>query len=224
MSITRSRTPYNKNYTLKGHILEDVKEAKYLGVTLSNTLNWNSHIGNITNKANKLLGFLRRNLKINNEITKENAYKAIVRSNLEYCSTVWSPYTKKNKNELEKVQKRAARFVTGRYHNTSSVSSMIQHLGWESLEQRRLRARVIMLFKISHNIVAIDPQKYLVPLQRITRSAHSQQYQTFTPSTDYYKYSFFPHTVCLWNSLPSSFVTPGQSLDQFKTLIQGYKF
>jgi hypothetical protein len=35
-----------------------------------------------------LLGFLRRNLKIRNESTKENAYKAIVRSNLEYCSTV----------------------------------------------------------------------------------------------------------------------------------------
>jgi hypothetical protein len=53
--------------------------------------------------ANKLLGFLRRNLKVRNETTKENAYKAIVRSNLEYCSTVWSPHTKKNKDELERA-------------------------------------------------------------------------------------------------------------------------
>jgi hypothetical protein len=76
--------------------LEDVKEAKYLGLTLSSNLIWNTHIGNITCKANKLLGFLRRNLKIRNESTKENAYKAIVRSNLEeYCSTVWAPHTKK---------------------------------------------------------------------------------------------------------------------------------
>ena len=82
MSITRSRTSTENRYSLKGHILEDVKEAKYLGVTLSNDLTWNTHICNITGKANKLLGFLRRNLKVRNETTKENAYKTIVRSNL----------------------------------------------------------------------------------------------------------------------------------------------
>jgi hypothetical protein len=53
-----------------------------------------------------------------------------------------------NKDEIEKVQRRAARFVTGRYHNTSSVSSMIDHLNWESFEQRRQKVRVIMLLKI----------------------------------------------------------------------------
>jgi hypothetical protein len=105
MSITRS--PFEHCYTLKGHILEDVKEAKYLGLTLSSILTWNIHIGNITSKANKLLGFIRRNLKIRNESTKENAYKAIVRSNIEYCSTVWAPHTKKNKDEIENVQRRA---------------------------------------------------------------------------------------------------------------------
>jgi hypothetical protein len=79
MSITRARSPFERRYTLKGNILEDVKETKYLGLALSSNLNWNTHIGNITSKANKLLGFLRRNLKIRNESTKENAYKAIVR-------------------------------------------------------------------------------------------------------------------------------------------------
>jgi hypothetical protein len=68
--------------------LEDVKEAKYLGLTLSGNLTWNTHIGNVSTEANKLLGFLRRNLKIRNESTKENAYKAIVRLNREYYSTV----------------------------------------------------------------------------------------------------------------------------------------
>jgi hypothetical protein len=61
MSITRARSQFEHRYTLNGHILEDVKEVKYLGLTLSSNLTWNTHIGNITSKANKLLGFLRRN-------------------------------------------------------------------------------------------------------------------------------------------------------------------
>ena len=42
MSITRARSPFEHRYTLKGHILEDVKEAKYLGLTLSSNLTWNT--------------------------------------------------------------------------------------------------------------------------------------------------------------------------------------
>jgi hypothetical protein len=94
-------------------VLEDLKEAKYLVVALSSNLTWNTHICTITGKANKLLGFLRRHLKVRNKTTKENAYKAIARSNLEYCSMVWSPHTKKNKDELKRIQRRTAHCVSG---------------------------------------------------------------------------------------------------------------
>ena len=94
LSITKSRTPFKHDYTLKGHILESVDTAKYLGITLSSNMSWEPHINNITAKANKILGFLKRNLQIRQEDTKSLAYKSMVRSNLEYCSTVWSPHTK----------------------------------------------------------------------------------------------------------------------------------
>jgi hypothetical protein len=67
-------------------------------------MTWNAHINNITSKAQKLLGFFRRNLQIKNEHTKSIAYKSLVRSNLKYCSTIWSPHTNKQKSEIEKVQ------------------------------------------------------------------------------------------------------------------------
>ena len=128
-------------------------------------MSWEPHtcINNITAKANKILGFLKRNLQIRQEDTKSLAYKSMVRSNLEYCSTVWSPHTKKLKDKLENVQRWAAHYVTHRYHNTSSVSDMLHHLNWPSLEQRRNLSRLSIFYKITHNLVAINPNLYLIP-------------------------------------------------------------
>jgi hypothetical protein len=62
LSVTRSHTPHAINYTLKGHVFESVNTAKYLGITLSSNMLWDTHINNITAKATKILSFLRRNL------------------------------------------------------------------------------------------------------------------------------------------------------------------
>jgi hypothetical protein len=142
LSVTRSQTPFHASYILKGHTLESVTAAKYLGITISKDMNWDTHINNITSKANKIIGFLRRNLPIQNTETKTLEYKSMVRSNLEYCASVWSPHTEKLKSKLEQVQRRAARYVTNRYHNTSSVSAMLNHLQWPTLEHRRNLNRI----------------------------------------------------------------------------------
>jgi hypothetical protein len=133
LSVTRSQTPFHTSYILKGHTIESVTTAKYLG----------THINNITSKANEIIGFLRRNLPIQNTETKILAYKSTVRSNLEYCAShpsVWSPHTEKLKSKLEQVRRRAARYVTNRYHNTSgSVSAMLTHLQLPTLEHQELK-------------------------------------------------------------------------------------
>jgi len=142
----------------------------------------------------------------------------MVRSNLEYCASVWSPHTEKLKSKLEQVQRRAARYVTNRYHNTSSVSAMLNHLQWPTLEHRRNLNRITILYKITNNLIAVDPKLYLTPQPSLsTRNTNPLQYQIISTRTNYYKYSFFH---MLWNSLPYTVVNAG-SLDQFKQLIQG---
>ena len=59
-----------------------------------------------TSKADKTLGFLRRNLKIGNKKTKETAYKALVLSLFEYAATIWDPYTASEIQAIEKVQRK----------------------------------------------------------------------------------------------------------------------
>ena len=82
------------SYTLEGTVLENVDSIKYLGVTITNYLKWNTHITNICTKANRTLGFLRRNLFSWPHDVKEAAYKGLVRPILEYGSSVWDPHIK----------------------------------------------------------------------------------------------------------------------------------
>ena len=86
-----------------GQVLEEVMDAKYLGVTLNNDLEWSKHIAAMTNKANSKLSFLRRNLKGCPEKLKKTAYFSLIRSFMEYGATVWDPYQKYNSDKVERV-------------------------------------------------------------------------------------------------------------------------
>ena len=70
LRVTKKRTPINSTYKLKGQELEELSTSKYLGVDLSNNLEWKEHTNRTVKKANSVLGFLRRNLRINNVDTK----------------------------------------------------------------------------------------------------------------------------------------------------------
>ena len=73
---TKKKDPLELNYNLHGHNLEHVSSAKYLGVTITSDLKWSAHIQNICQKANRTIGFLKRNLNIVNSDIKEKAYTA----------------------------------------------------------------------------------------------------------------------------------------------------
>ena len=85
---------------------------------------------------------------------------------------MWAPYAQNNINAIEAVQRRAARFVFNNYSTYASVSNMIANLGWNSLHNRR---NEIMLFKIVHKLVDIDPHNILVlrPSNHDTRGHHA---------------------------------------------------
>ena len=113
---------WNLSTPFKGETLANVSSTPYLGVCLSETLEWEAHINKITSKANSTLGLLRRNLKACPPKLRETAYFSLVRSSLEYPSAVWDPFRQKYIDKLEKNQRSAARFVTQNYRQTASVT------------------------------------------------------------------------------------------------------
>ena len=142
-------------YQLLEKPLQNVKQVEYLRVTITHDIRWDTHVTNVTNRANQKLGLLRRTLKVSSISAKEQAYKALVRPSLEYASAVWDPYNDKEVTKLEKVQRRAARWVVRRFRQTSSVSEMLEQLQWPPLSQRRRLARLALMYKYHHGQLKI---------------------------------------------------------------------
>ena len=89
MQLTNKRTSkIQASYKLEGTVLENVESIKYLGVTITKDLKWNTHLSNVCTKANRTLGFYRRNLFSCPKDVREAAYKGLVRHILEYGSSV----------------------------------------------------------------------------------------------------------------------------------------
>ena len=215
----------NASYSLEGTVLENVEKIKYLGVTITNDLKWNTHVSNICTNANRTLGFLRRNLAVCPRDVKESAYKGLIRPILEYGSTVWDPQSILLQDELEKVQTRAARFVTGNYvdSETASMTGILKQLKWESLKKRRKDSRLRMLYKGLKDTASI-PTNDLVPQIRRTRNHHSLAFQFPMAGTDIYKSSFFPQTIRDWNLLTDSLISASEcavdSVTKFASLVR----
>lgn len=118
---------------------------------------------------------------------------------MEFASVIWDPHTATNIHNLEMVQRRAARVVTGDFHRTSGVTTMLQQLQWPSPQEKRSADRVILMFRIVRGLVAI-PTTYLTPTLTTVRG-HQKRFLIPYARTDTYEHSFLPATIRLWNSL-----------------------
>jgi hypothetical protein len=219
LRLSRKKSPQNYTYTLHNNILKTTTDTKYLGLNISKDMKWNNHINTMCKKANQTLGFVRRNLKNCPQKAKETTYKTLVRPQLEYCSSVWDPYQQTYINKIEQVQRRAARFVSNNYSREASVTKMMDNLGWEPLQHRRITGRFIMLYKITYQLVAIPIHPLLQLPTRLTRQNHIHTYLHHSASTDLYKFSFIPWTITQWNQLPQ-LVAEAPTLEAFKQGLQ----
>ena len=206
LRLSHARSTKQFNYTLGGTTLQETASHSYLGVEITNDLKWGNHIQSISARANRALGFIRRNLHCCPQDLKSIAYQTLVRPLLEYATIIWDPYTQEQKDKLEMIQRRAARFVCRDYNRTSSVTTMLKSLQWDTLESRRKVARISMLHKIHHGQAAVPAGKFLQPVTRQSRHNHNKAYQLFSANKDCFKYSYFPQTVKDWNTLPPDII------------------
>ena len=133
--------------------------------------------------------------------TKESAYFTLVRPLLEYASIAWSPHSDKYTKKIELVQRSAARFITQNYkRDPGNATTIIETLGWDTLELRRTIARVSMFYKIQNKLVDITLPDEIQKNNTITRSANSLPFCHIRSNKVGYRNSFFPAVIPIWKS------------------------
>ena len=194
MRVTR-HLPSNQthfSYSLHEQTLEQVRSAKYLGLTITDDLEWGQHISEISCKATKTFCFLRRNLALAPRHTKDVAYKTLVRPQLEYAAPIWYPYDETETKRWRKCRRQQPGGPA--MWNMSSVDDMLDELEWPSLEDRRVKSSLTFCYKIHSGTVSLDKDRYLTPAPnlRSTRASHNSQYTRYMAYSDALKNSFFP--------------------------------
>ena len=185
-----------------------VTNHDYLGVTISSDLNWLRHVTKICNKASRTLGLLKRTLSPCSQNVKSIAYKMLVRPLFEYVSEVWNPYTMKCIQKIELIQRNSCRFIFHEYRRDTDTSLIINRSNLDSLYTRRLIRQATMSYKIHYNLVDICPPSYIQHANHISsRTDHPLKYCNKNPlQINAYEYSFFLHSMNIWNHLPCSAV------------------
>lgn len=200
MRITRNRSPILPPLQLGGTTLYVTAELSDLGLLTNPKLSWNSHI----DKANRVLGLIRRNCRDLKDVsTLRILYCALVKSQLEYGSVVWSPSTAKNITKLERILRSATKFIL---KSDDDYEVRISKLNLLSSEHRRFLFYVLFFYKALNGYINLDMSTYVqfysdtdrYPL----RGKDSLTLKKTYARTYAFKFSFFNRSVDMWNSLP----------------------
>ena len=213
--IIREKIEYN----IKDTILQKKESVKDLGIIFDNKLTFREHIIDKVNKANSILGVIKRNFKNLSNEAFIILYKTMVRSHLEYGVQIWNPHHKELITKLEKVQMRATKLIPTLKKLT--YKDRLIKLGLPTLRFRRVRGDLIELFKIVTGIydkaASVDLKFSNVTITRGNRYKLAIQSVKY----DLRKYFFTNRVAPIWNSLPDVVVS-APSVSSFKNRLDKY--
>ena len=213
-----SDEPNNQQYKLDTHTLENTECEKDIGLLVDDALNFEKHLIAKVKKANSMLGLMRRIFQFMDKESFKPLYQSMVRVQLDYLSSVWAPYKKKDIELVEQVQRRATRQVPGL--SGLSYPERLKCLDIPSLKYRRARGDMIEVYKIMQEIS--DPEATL-NLPRSTGPTRGHNLKLFQQraSKDIRKHFFTNRVVKVWNSLPEDVVN-APSVNSFKNRLDKF--
>lgn len=204
-------------YTLMGTDLQSCDMEKDIGVIIEGDLSFDKHINTKVNKANSMFGIIRRNFQFLDTKTFSPLYKALVRTHLDYASSVYSPHKMKHIDAIESVQRRATKQLPGMKDLT--YPERLRLLKIPTLSYRRVRGDMIEIYKITHGIYDKKACGFLnlqadLPTRSSSRG-NTYRIQHLRTTSLLRKHAFAARSASVWNSLPDH-VVAANSINSFK--------
>ena len=198
-------------------ILNETTSHRHLRLTLSNTCNWSDHIQRVTNTAWSRLNLMRAlKFKVNRQAL-EKMYFAFIRPLFEYNDPVWDNCSNEAKRQLDSIHHEAARIITGGT-KLCSLEKLLADLGWDSLQERRTKHKLVIFYKIINNLTPNYLQEFVPPLVQNGnpyRLRNSSDIRTIYTNTNLFNNSFYPSRIREWNNLAQE-IKDASSVASFK--------
>lgn len=203
LRISTSKSPSLFDYVIDRSTINQKINHKDLGVIFCHDLTWSTHISYIISKAYKTLGLVRRTFSHCSSINaKKLLYISLVRSILTFSSQVWRPYLKKDIIALEKVQRRATKFILNDF--SSDYKTRLQQLQLLPLMMTlELNDIIFTVNALKHPADHFNILDFISMPSSCTRSSNKFKLCHTYSSTSKSKHLFFSRIPRLWNSLPS---------------------
>ena len=182
-------------------MIDSVGSQKDLGILFDHQLKFHSHTIDVTAKANRLLGLIRRSFDHLDSDMLIKLFVTLVRPTLEYCNSVWGPSFILDQRKIEKVQRRATKMLLP--IRDKPYGERLSTLQLPSLAYRRLRGDMILLYKILNNYFNSDFSALYTYSTTTTTRGHQFKLFKYHSRLSCRSNYFFNRLINDWNNLPA---------------------
>ena len=196
LTISNKRAPEMFPYTMHAQQLQRVNNVRDLGVVINSKLNFGEHCSKILKSAYARQNLLFRILKFSDFEVFLHAYKVYIRPMIESATIIWNPYTVRDVQKVESLQRSFTFRVFRRFNMPyMDYDRRCKVCNLESLSLRRMKFDILYIYKIIHGLVSSDLISYIAfdrtgtklrPYCGLDRTAHF----------------FLSRVVQLYNSVP----------------------